>query len=364
MSGGISSELSSSSLHSYDSDYIKNGGKYSNLLKFSKGGPPVNNTPSFSPTPPPLIPPTFNHNDFTPNQSPVTITPDNGTLGFTIEADVYPKQLEPLLLSTIEESTNETSSVTRSGMEVSVTMSMSPPTSVSCLSATSPSSGFYTPVDIMDNLTKEGSTTPTATTPTAMSVDGDDEQETEEEVKPKFIPRPFIPVPGPVPVPLEPYINNSPIRLPRDPPNISIIPSLSDPRRLYHHGNEQVTPTRPTSGGVMRQTPSRYSESPPVSPSSSSYSSNLVPHYFPVSSSPIDLITMINRLGNFIGMILNVLTPRLKHGLQQFDELDGSLEVPREVRQARKLVTNIQLQVENMKIEFLRKFHKVSVRVE
>ena len=344
MSGGVSSDLSSQ--HSNDSDSVKHKGSF---LRFSKGGSPINNTSFLPATPPPLIPPSFNHSDSTTNQLPLTITSNGDTVGLVVEADVYP-EYQPS--STVDESVKSNISVSSA-----ITLSISPPSSVSCLSATT--SGFLTPVDVMtspENLTKEGSTTPTA-----LSVDGDDEQDTEEDAHPKFVPRLFIPVPGPIPVPLEPVpMSNSPIRLPLHPPNISIIPGLSDPRRLYNSldRNEQVPPVsyiRPNSGGI-----SRYSESPPISPASTTLSTHLIPHYFPVSSSPIDLITMLSRLGSFIGMILGILTPRLKRGLRQFDEIGGPLEVPREILQARKLVTNIQQQAENTKIEFLRKIHKVS----
>ena len=37
-------------------------------------------------------------------------------------------------------------------------------------------------------------------------------------------------------------------------------------------------------------------------------------YLFPVSNSPLDVITMLTRLACFTGMLLNTLTPKLRHG--------------------------------------------------
>lgn len=198
--------------------------------------------------------------------------------------------------------------------------------------------------DIEHSMKGEESATP-ANQPT------EEEDTYSDEVKSKFPSRIFVPVRGPIPVshqlPPTPTYINPVVKLPHNPPQISIVPTLSDSMRFY----QDHTPSRPCSGT------SRISESPT---SVSSTSSRLSPYYFPVSSSPLDLVTSMLRVSSFVGSMITVLTPHGRHEVHQFG-IEESLEVPREVMQARKMANTIQQHRENNKIEFLRKIHKVRI---
>ena len=186
--------------------------------------------------------------------------------------------------------------------------------------------------------------------------DEDEEEEGSDEVFPKF--------------PSPPVLNftTKPSKLPSKPPQISVVPNLSS-----IHG-----PTTSTGVKVPRQTPmngpkllepvqtSVYSDvddissSPAVLPISPAPSIDAVYYFLPLSNSPIDLVSMYIRLASFVGNLLHVLTPKIRQGFQP-PGVDGSVEVPTEVAQIRQLMTSIRQQAESMRIEFLKKIHKVSI---
>ena len=184
----------------------------------------------------------------------------------------------------------------------------------------------------------------------------EDDEEGSDEVLPKFPDPPVL------------NFTTKPSKLPSKPPQISLVPNLSS-----IHGT-----TTSTSIKVPRQTPmggakplepvqtSVYSDiddissSPAVLPISPTPSTDAVCYFLPLSNSPVDLVSMYIRLASFVGNLLHVLTPKIRQGFQP-PGLDGSVEVPTEVAQIRRLMTSIQQQAESMRIEFLKKIHKVSI---
>ena len=175
---------------------------------------------------------------------------------------------------------------------------------------------------------------------------------------------------------------DNPPKLPSKPPKISLVSELSSPNTLYSPFDTSPNQTRTHSrnqweSGYQKpgtKTHTNYthqqsvedaiveldqSESPailPISPLSSISTS----YFLPLSNSPFDMITMYTRLASFIGVLINTLTPKIQHGFHSMG-VGSSLEVPSEVTQVRRLMADIQQQAENMRIEFLKKLHKVRV---
>ena len=136
----------------------------------------------------------------------------------------------------------------------------------------------------------------------------------------------------------------------------------------------KTTPSKPPQISVVRNLSDSYvavpasTTSPSDSPSSSARPTPAISldgiHYvFPISNSPIDLITIYLRLASFVGSILNVLTFKMRQGFKPpgLNEQMGEPELPSEVMQARRLMNDIQHQTENVRTEFLKKIHMVSL---
>ena len=184
--------------------------------------------------------------------------------------------------------------------------------------------------------------------------DLEDDEEGSDEVLPKFPDPPVL------------NFTTKPSKLPSKPPQISIVPNLSS-----IHGPSTSTvvkvPRQNPMGGAKLLEPvqtSVYSDddisgSPAVLPISPT-PTDAIYYFLPLSNSPIDLVSMYIRLASFVGNLLQVLTPKIRQGFQP-PGLDGSVEVPTEVAQVRQLMTSIQQQAESMRIEFLKKIHKVSI---
>ena len=195
-------------------------------------------------------------------------------------------------------------------------------------------------------------------------------EEDEEEVKEKFTRQelggfggegfPAIP-PSPSPPP------PPPLPLPTAVPHIEV---LSPPSSATSHYPSRVLPSKPPQLSVVRLTtysPHEEVTNPGMiettgghtatSPTPAEQETFLLP----LSSAPIDIITMFTRMASFVGMLLNVLTPKLRQGFQsgRTPPSNGHNEVPSEVAQVREQIAEIQRQTETMRIEFLKKLHKV-----
>ena len=136
--------------------------------------------------------------------------------------------------------------------------------------------------------------------------------------------------------------------------------------------SSRVLPSRPPHLSVVR--PSAFSPHPveedeelPDVPSSSIITLPSTPTasvdqeavLLPLSSSPVDILTMFTRMASFVGMLLSVLTPKLRQGFQSNRSAQASSEMPNEVAQVREQIAEIQRQTETMRIEFLKRLHKV-----
>ena len=176
---------------------------------------------------------------------------------------------------------------------------------------------------------------------------------------------------------------DNPPKLPSKPPKISLVSELSSPNTLYspfdtspnqthtHSHNQwesgyQKPGTKSHRNYTHQQSVEDaiveldQSDSPAILPISPSPSSTSTSYFLPLSNSPFDMITMYTRLASFIGVLINTLTPKIQHGFHSMG-VGSSLEVPSEVTQVRRLMADIQQQAENMRIEFLKKLHKVRV---
>ncbi len=85
----------------------------------------------------------------------------------------------------------------------------------------------------------------------------------------------------------------------------------------------------------------------------------VIPFLFPVSNSPVDIVTMLTRLASFTGVILQVLTPKLKRNVFLPDHSKATQEYSSEVAMARAQASQQWRLAEDMKMEFLKKLHKV-----
>lgn len=184
----------------------------------------------------------------------------------------------------------------------------------------------------------------------------------------------------PIPV----FVEHS--QLPNKPPQITLVQDYSTQphptdlsphlpptlMQVRHFGLEEwrtdslplIRPLAQHSSGPGNEHPPHHSLFLPatVSPSLSLHATRNSHYFFPVSSSPIDIVTVFSRLAGFVGKLLYVLTPKVRQGVQPVGvnmTMNSPSEMPREVTQARKLTSNIQMQTENMRIEFLKKLHKV-----
>lgn len=81
-------------------------------------------------------------------------------------------------------------------------------------------------------------------------------------------------------------------------------------------------------------------------------------YFFPVSNSPVDIVTMLTRLASFTGTILNVLTPRLPRSNPRTDN-NPSHEYAPEVAQAREQANLLWTNAEQNRTEFLKKMHRI-----
>ena len=136
-------------------------------------------------------------------------------------------------------------------------------------------------------------------------------------------------------------------KLPSHPPPISLLKS----ERPHPPANE----VQPSDSATSITTDP--SQSPSLNPPSPSLSTTAIFYTLPVSNSPIDLITIFTRLGSFVGNLMEVLTPKVRQGLKM--GLNETAELPTEVNQIRRFLTDIRQQSDNMRIEFLKKIHKV-----
>ena len=373
MSSSHNSYDSDNPVHASSSQQHRTTGIHNNqLLRFSKGphASILADSPLSLDATPPTIVPLMNASDSTPRHCPIVNGNNEGVVGFVVEADVHSQEHRGSEDKNISQEPVQAKNPSTNSFQNQSSLSVSTPSSTSCLSATV-SIDDEAPLDLQNEQDNNGAA---ASTPTLISVKEEYKEDLSEEVvKPKPVSSTFAPVSGPLPstIPDSPLMSH----VPSHPPLISVIPSLSDTNRLYQYDNQSdrypvVDPDK-HPGNLAYPKPNRAllnnvdhdSVSPPISPSSSSTTTAgslaLVPYYLPLSSSPIDLITMFSRMASFIGTLLNVLTPKLKRGFKHMGTGAGPLEVPSEVVQARKLVTNIQQHAENMKIEFLRKIHKV-----
>lgn len=103
-------------------------------------------------------------------------------------------------------------------------------------------------------------------------------------------------------------------------------------------------------------------------------------YFFPVSNSPVDMVTMLTRLACFTGSIVSVLTPRLprsslrtgsnvslfiSHMMPGYSwlSLQPSHEYAPEIAQAREQAKLLLTNAENNRTEFLKKMHRVRAAV-
>ncbi len=80
---------------------------------------------------------------------------------------------------------------------------------------------------------------------------------------------------------------------------------------------------------------------------------------FPVSNSPVDMVTMLTRLAAFTGVVLQVLTPKLRRNVGLPDDPGANQEYSSEVATARAQASQQWRLAEDMKTELLKKLHKV-----
>ena len=143
-------------------------------------------------------------------------------------------------------------------------------------------------------------------------------------------------------------------KLPSHPPPISVLNhKMAEPNRSLPPTNG-VAPTTSTTSISTDQSQSPFLN---AGPSPSISTSSAVFYTFPVSNAPIDLFTIFIRLGSFVGNLMEVLTPKIRQGLKM--GLNETAELPSEVNQIRRFLTDIRQQSENMRVEFLKKIHKV-----
>lgn len=141
-------------------------------------------------------------------------------------------------------------------------------------------------------------------------------------------------------------------KLPSHPPPLSVLNhKVTEPTRSPGNG------VLPTSSATSISTDQSQSPSLTTGPSPSISTTSAVFYTFPVSNAPIDLFTIFIRLGSFIGNLMEVLTPKIRQGLKM--GLNETAELPSEVNQIRRFLTDIRQQSENMRVEFLKKIHKV-----
>ena len=116
-----------------------------------------------------------------------------------------------------------------------------------------------------------------------------------------------------------------PTKLPSSPPEVLLVPKLLAFSQLYVPSNNPThcpPPCRPKPGLSSSAFHSRpptpwhgtfYSEPVPdlpLSETASVTSPTLTSYLFPLSNSPIDLITIYTRLSSFVCNLLEILTPR------------------------------------------------------
>lgn len=139
--------------------------------------------------------------------------------------------------------------------------------------------------------------------------------------------------------------------LPSKPPPLSLVPKP-------HPTTKDVLGGEPSSTTSIS---TDHSDSPSIQPRStscySSTTSDVVYYFFPISNSPIDIITIYTRLASFVGNVLGVLTPKIRQG---FKPSELNVELPDEVNQVRRRMTTIHQQSETMRTEFIKKVHRVS----
>jgi len=111
------------------------------------------------------------------------------------------------------------------------------------------------------------------------------------------------------------------------PASVSTVPELAEWAKEHSrysflengHSGSGSTHTSPS----YRDSQDSLKKSPSVEVHTDAEGSSLTPeekrtgtaassYHFPVSSSPIDIVTMLTRLSTFTGMLLGVLTPKLK----------------------------------------------------
>ncbi|XP_019857507.1 PREDICTED: uncharacterized protein LOC109585810 isoform X2 [Amphimedon queenslandica] len=151
------------------------------------------------------------------------------------------------------------------------------------------------------------------------------------------------------------------------PKPVNKLPSHPPPISVLHVNHKMTEPTRslPPASGVAptnsaTSVSTDQSQSPSLNgPSPSLSTTSAVFYTFPVSNAPIDLFTIFIRLGSFIGNLMEVLTPKVRQGLKM--GLNETAELPSEVNQIRRFLTDIRQQSENMRVEFLKKIHKIMV---
>ena len=136
--------------------------------------------------------------------------------------------------------------------------------------------------------------------------------------------------------------------LPSRPPQLSIV-------RHTPYSPQQIQDDELPDGSSIRSDNQAITPRPPSTNSVDQQSFLL-----PLSSSPIDILTIFTRIASFVGVLLEVLTPKLQQGYQSNRSMPSSTELPSEVAQVREQIAEIQRQTETMRIEFLKKLHKVS----
>ena len=160
-----------------------------------------------------------------------------------------------------------------------------------------------------------------------------------------------------------------PTKLPSSPPEVSLVPKLLAFSQLYvpsKNPAHRPPPRRPKPGLSSSAFHSRppaprhgtfYSEPVPdlpLSETASVTSPTLTSYLF-----PLPLISLpYTPDSSFVCNLLEILTPKMCQGFQNQD-FNQMGEVPSEVSQVRKSMGNIQQHAETMRIEFLKKLHKV-----
>jgi hypothetical protein len=182
-----------------------------------------------------------------------------------------------------------------------------------------------------------------------------------------------LPPPRSTTPPISPPISHASIKLNTDDDDDELYRNSAEPEVKSKPVNQHVPPVPPqlsvvSSAGIRlpherggySTTSSNPSESPHTTVSTHSLNSAL--YTFPISNSPIDMITAYIRLASFVGNLLNVLTPKIRSGLKMSQaQINDTTELPSEVLQARRFMNNVQQLTEDMRIEFLKKIHKIMV---